>query len=496
MTQTLYLFPDTNVLEQCRPLDKLNWSGWGDFDEIHLIISRPVQTEIDEHKSKGGERLARKARKASSLLREIILGGSDHKIVQASAPCVRLFIKTAIRPSQELADILDYDRPDDQFVGTAHAFLHQNPDLDVRILTHDTGPMASAQMIGIAIAAVPDDWLLPSEPSEYEKRISLLESELARRTKTEPELNIACIDIHGNKLDKLELEVLYHEPLSDEDVVILIEQLKIRIPIATDYGPRERIERPGHISMQFLGLKEVFTPATEKDIEQYRDKYGKWLKQCEDVLRSFHAALQQKDGPPIFIFAATNNGIRPADDALITISAQGRFRIMPPPIRAREDHEEADKADEGTIGLPKPPDVPRGSWKSGLGAIDSFFAMHKGFGIGTIDRMLLPNDLYGGLRPHLPATRDPNSFYYKPGRPQSPSSEFSLECKQWRHGVDVENFEGQIHFDEKLDNIAGALECRIHAKNLSQSTAILIPVRIQVKRVKTFVSAQEIVNRI
>ena len=42
MTKILYLFPDTNLLVQCRPLEELDWEQWKQFDEIHLIISRPV----------------------------------------------------------------------------------------------------------------------------------------------------------------------------------------------------------------------------------------------------------------------------------------------------------------------------------------------------------------------------------------------------------------------------------------------------------------------
>src|ERR1700676_2519604 len=134
MPKLVYLFPDTNVLVQCLPLKQLDWSAWRDFDEVHLIISRPVQSEIDNQKNKGGERLARRARKASSLLRDILVGGHEHLLVRPADPAVKLFIRTALRPSPELAEVLDYDRTDDQLVGTAHAFVQQNPGADVRVL--------------------------------------------------------------------------------------------------------------------------------------------------------------------------------------------------------------------------------------------------------------------------------------------------------------------------------------------------------------------------
>ena len=43
----IFLFPDTNLFIQCLPLVELDWSMWKQFDEVHLIVSRPVQEEID-----------------------------------------------------------------------------------------------------------------------------------------------------------------------------------------------------------------------------------------------------------------------------------------------------------------------------------------------------------------------------------------------------------------------------------------------------------------
>ena len=42
--QVLYLFPDTNLFIQCLPLQQIDWTLWSDFDEVHLLVSRPVQT--------------------------------------------------------------------------------------------------------------------------------------------------------------------------------------------------------------------------------------------------------------------------------------------------------------------------------------------------------------------------------------------------------------------------------------------------------------------
>ena len=207
-----------------------------------------------------------------------------------------------------------YEEPDDRLVGTVHGFIQQNRGVDARVLTHDTGPMASAQMVGVNIAPVPDDWLLPPEPSEADKRIRSLEAEVARLKETEPEFSIACIDADGNKLDKFEFEVTHYEPLSSAELAPLLEKLRQRCPLATDFGPRERTERAAQGTMRIMGAKEVFTPAKENEIEAYRENYAQWLEQCEDRLRHLHRVLQARDGPPVFVFAASNGGTRPANN--------------------------------------------------------------------------------------------------------------------------------------------------------------------------------------
>lgn len=55
------------------------------------------------------------------------------------------------------------------------------------MLTDDTGPMASARMVGVPFVAIPDDWLLTPEANETEKKIGALQVELARLKKAEPD---------------------------------------------------------------------------------------------------------------------------------------------------------------------------------------------------------------------------------------------------------------------------------------------------------------------
>lgn len=95
-----------------------------------------------------------------------------------------------------------------------------------------------------------------------------------------------------------------------------------------------------------------------------------------------------------------------------------------------------------------------------------------------------------------PQSHDPNAFYYKPDRPSSPRSSFSLSCDQWRHDDGEEPFDGTIHVPGDQDKAEGALLFRIQAANLSESASKLIPVRVTIGRVSAFESAQAMVEKL
>jgi PIN domain len=489
MAKVVYLFPDTNVFVQCRPLEELDWTAWGKFDEVHLVVSRPVQAEIDNQKNKGGDRLARRARRASSILRRIILDGGGVHLIRAANPIVKIIIRIAIRPSLELNDVLDYNQHDDRLVGIVRSFLQQNPGADARVLTHDTGPMAAAQMVGVAIAPVPDEWLLPAEPSEADKKMRALEAEVQRLKQTEPQFLLECIDSNHETVDRLELEVIRHEALSDAQITMLVQRLKERFPRETNFGQREHAERPLIGPLRTMGIREVFTPATDGEIADYHAKYEQWLRDCSAKLRDLHITLNSQPKRPQFLFAIANVGTRPANDALVTLRATGQFKVLPPPYRSDHDSDRS-----GVSGLlSNPPEAPCGTWStiSPNPAWDTLLKRGNDILAASTRPAIEPGTLLRNLQPR---PRDSNAFYYKPERPSAPVPEFSLECAQWRHGGDSKTFLGDVHFDIQSGELAGALECRIQAENLSEAKTMRIPLRIRINKAQPVAIAETIID--
>lgn len=486
--QTLYLFPDTNLFIQCHPLEQLDWSEWKEFDEVHLIVCRPVQREIDTQKYRGKERVGQRARATYADFRRIIDSEEGYRLVKNSCPRVKLYLESPSSPSKDLTDTLDYSKPDDEVVGCIYRFKQEHQNKDVRLLTHDGGPMMTARSLGLEVAAIKDEWILPPENSKSEREAASLRERIAQLERSEPRFRIKLVGNEGKKIDSIDIECSVYEPMSNDDISYYIQLLRNRFPLVTDFGSRDPVERENPtLAGRFWGMKDVYTPPTDEAIAKYTDQdYPLWIKNCEEILAGLHDALQRESGQPFFTFAITNDGTRPGKDTLVKIVSKGNFKICPPPT---EDEDVSKGKDNAGLSLPDPPRPPRGRW-SPMSSSLSQFAEQLSTLAKVSPRILNPFPSSIDL-PRLPLMgadkfrRDPNAFYYKPNRPATPQEFFSLECEQWRHDTDEEYFDGRIFFDLDAEKIKGILECEIHAQNLSASVREHFPVAISIRKAHT-----------
>ena len=236
------------------------------------------------------------------------------KVVHADDPRVILSIEPHHQPSDTLVDQLDYTERDDQLVGTAYEYMQRNQVSDVRLLTHDTTLLYVAQGLNLAVDSIVDDWLLPPESTKTEKTLRALEIENARLRQWEPSFAIRFLGQDDQETERYVAFYTRFDPLTDAKVDELMQCLKDRFPLETDFGSREPVERttaPG-IGNLFMGATRTFVPATEEAITSYRDvAYPGWLTSCEAILRYHHLSLQLGVPPLEFSFVVENQGTRP-----------------------------------------------------------------------------------------------------------------------------------------------------------------------------------------
>ena len=467
--RVLYLFPDTNLFIQCRPLEEIDWSDCGDFEEVHLIVCRTVQREIDNQKNRGNDRIGQRARRTSSFFGDVVRVDPDSIVVREGPPLVKLYFSPLGLPSPELSDRLDYNKSDDEIIGYVHSYIKQYENDDIRLLTHDSGPMMAAQNLGIPFIPVPDSWLLQPENNETERENSRLKQEITRLHKTEPRFQTRCIDEQGEEVESVEVECKVYEPLTLDDVRGLIRKLRDGFP------PMDEVEAAKlHVnySNQPPWIREERVPPSRADINEYNRALTDWKKECEGKLSDIHQVLK-RDFRPNLRLAVVNDGTRPGRDALVTITAKGDFKVYPQSEEEREHQ----------LGLPSPPNKPRLRSRSQATNIWS-----------------LASSLSKRHPIYFPTTvnhqRDPNSFYYKPSRPTEPVESYSLECEQWRHGIGDQFFDVEICVDGGVDDVSGAIEYVIYAENLSTPCRKLVPVKIKVERESTKDCASRLVLKL
>ena len=482
----LHIFTDTNLFIQCRPLNELDWGRWSSYETVNLIVTRPIQREIDAHKNKGNDRLAQRARKTSSLFRSIILNQGNHHVIRDNNPRVILTINQELRPNPKLSEQLNYDEHDDNLVGIAHAFISTHPGIDALLLTNDTGPMASAKMVNIEIEPLPDNWLLPPERSENEKLIDRLKAEISRLQASEPDISIKLINTDGVVSDEIALQINRYKPINESTLRSSLLRLREAFPCVNNFGQEEISERACSIErLRRFGLTETFTPASHDEISEYLNKeYPAWIERCEKFLRAHHISLQNTQKWPTFKFEATNRGTRPASNTLVSIEAKGNFMLLAAGNAPPANEQPATPQTK----LQPPPSPPQGRWMPATTKFDNqplTMRLTKMFGdlafpstaVPTVNNFVQNREI---AFPPISSPRSSDSFYWKHGRPDTARDSFSFECKMWRHSSTAESFQGTIVFDINLEKIKGILICAVHAENISKPVSVSIPVKIEV----------------
>lgn len=479
-------FPDTNLFIQCRSLGELDWSLVSEAPVIELLVSRPVQTEIDRQKGKGAGRLGKRARAAMTLFRQALDLPDERLQVRVGTPTVFLQLRQDLKADPALSDRLDYSERDDQLVGIAAAFARDNPDASVRLLTHDTGPMLSAKNVGLPYVAIPEAWLLAPETDEQDKALATLQGQLARYQRAEPAFEL---QVEGNALAPA-ITIDYYTALSEPEVQELMAAAQQAHPLAKDFGAREPAQRGGAGTGLLASItREMFEPASDEEIEQYRnERYPEWVSACEAALRDLHTTLNRRIPWPHISVTLANEGSRPAEDAYVQFKTQGRLLLSVP--RDEEDKTEAEKQAAARLPLPSAPAVPRGQWTRMRSVSDSLATLGQAVRFDTA-RPLIPHAL--SRLAQLPQPRDPNSFYYKPRRPSYPIPVIGYECPQWRHQVLPETFDFELVTDLIERTVSGAITIEIHAANVTTPFEQTLPIRVSVRTCSPLEEARSLI---
>lgn len=382
-----------------------------------------------------------------------------------------------------------YNERDDQLVGIAAQFSKDHPENTVFILTHDIGPMASAKMVGVKFNKIPDEWLLAPETSESDKKIGQLQAELTRLKKTEPNIEIRFEnEATGDSDFNIEMDV--YSALTEDQISSLLEHITSAIPPESEFGSKEADENEFTGLNNFASLaailgKQTFTPAADEETTSYKDEhYPAWIQSCEEYLRDLHNHLNKSTSFPEATAWISNTGTRPAEDALVTLSARGNFFITPPKENGEEN-------EPNQVTLPMPPEAPKGKWETRNLLLRQF---NESYDIKPPSGLDILTSVFADIdQPSFLRNENPNAFYYHK-HSETPVKSFSLTCKQWRHQDEEEPFQAILCFERSPGEISGALEVKVQAANMADPVIKHESINITVAEISALERAEQLVK--
>ncbi|MCB0081500.1 MAG: hypothetical protein KDE47_11230, partial [Caldilineaceae bacterium] len=111
---------------------------------------------------------------------------------------------------------------------------------------------------------------------------------------------------------------------------------------------------------------------------------------------------------------------------------------------------------------------------------------------GGIQARIIPQPIFNPRDFRIPK-HDPEGFYYSDWELYEPTSSGSLTCDLWRHSSDAETFEFEIVFPKDSSGNA-AIECSIHAENLTKPVSLIVPVVMEEVEARVAMDALSLVD--
>jgi rRNA-processing protein FCF1 len=288
-----FIFVDSNLFLQCRPLKDLDWDRLVGREEVTILVPSAVLAELDKHKSDGNSRRAQRARSALQFLNSLLEAPDDTVIVR-TAP-IKVIAQFAPEVSGDAST-----SSDDSILFEVAEMTRTLGKQAVGLVTHDTNLKVKAKRKSLRFFPVPDEWLLAPESDERDKRVRQLEEEVALLKKQTP---IIEITLDGDQ--EIELIVPSYEPLTPGTVERLVEEMTTKFPMKTDFAltASDQVKSAWVIDMSRL------RPPADWEIAKYQnEEYPKWEQYVRGQLEQLHSNLRLRDATADIRILIANNG--------------------------------------------------------------------------------------------------------------------------------------------------------------------------------------------
>lgn len=480
----MIFFPDTNFFLQCKHYTEISWEDLTSDKTIEIYITRPVQIEIDRLKSNGNIRRASRARKATTLLREIIQSEDFilHEIVGDKEIIFKFCKNYKKRDLERLEDSsLDLDNSDDEILANIKMFMEESSCVkNICFITYDTNPILTAKDNKIPCEFIPDNWLLPPETDERGKEIQKLKQKLEMLKKKEPniEFNFSIDLIDFTKKGKKNIEITEY---SQDFIEKALNILKEKYPLKEDFS-EELEERKEEYRENII---RKYIPPTIEEIKEYKTKkYPDWLSDMKKEFDTYFQWENEENLTKKFKFTIKNSGSRPVENLHLTLRIiegarfqyfddeyqkkeyQIKFAIPPTSPEGKIKEIRKEKARISFDELAQKKYLLKSEYQK---EIEKSELMDAGLRFSQMESIIKPDfdsiriaGVFERAHMHREITmtqpkRDRNKFYRKNDSEDS-EYERSFECKGFRHQMGIEDFDYYFILHENMSKFVFQIE--------------------------------------
>jgi len=200
---TVFVALDTSIFMEFKRPDQIPWKTLTKSDEVVLLVTPQVQTEIDNHKRSESRRKRRRAEATIRWFREA-------KQCASIADGITLrFLIVEPRCFDEYE--LDHTVPDDRVLASVLSFRREQAEHEVWVATADFGMELKAEHRQIRVVAVPDELRLPQDEDPEVLQLRKERDDLQRRERSAPRLQVRL----GNDQDHVDVDVTPVSAVSD-----------------------------------------------------------------------------------------------------------------------------------------------------------------------------------------------------------------------------------------------------------------------------------------
>lgn len=314
----MHLFFDTMTYLHYRGLDEVDLAALAGTFPHAVLFPRVTLRELDKHKSQNrSPRAQDKARRSLRRIEEWVRSGFVREGVAAEY--------YSMLPAIDYPSIgLDSTWADDVLIATVLQYRSDHPDVEVALVTDDTGVRLKARQLGLDVRALPEEWRLKPEPDAAEVENRELAKQLEAIQNAQPKLAVR-IKVGETSSPHATFTIGPPPVLNDAAVAAKLEELKAEFPKQHPSPPTSQ-ETTGD-ALKALAALGAFAGISTEEYERYNMGVDEFLREYADYIREAWAANVISSRTINFQIEIRNSGTSPADDVDVHLHFPDGFTL-------------------------------------------------------------------------------------------------------------------------------------------------------------------------